>query len=519
MIPYYFYDREHSYWDQTLLKDLLSSNEFVASDTLCDGCIVIVPGANNKDNVEHINRDLAPFKDITLIVTSDEESLFPIDLITSVERKFVMYPRDGVDALPFPIGYTPHTRPNITGRKVTLRDGYFSGQNTHKRRQECVDVISTLDDVLVRTSEGFSQGVDPKDYMQELDQSKIIFCPGGPFSPDSFRLYEALEAGSIPMVDQKSGYVEYSSGFWTHMFGADPAFEVVTEWEHIIPWYKNNLTSWITKSNISYSWWQLQKLRLKRQLSKNQAIGKVSVLIPTSPIPSNPSIDIIKETIESVRHHMPDAEVFIMIDGIKEAQLDKYDVYQLYIQNLLRYINLEHTNIYPVLFQEHMHQAAMTKATIENYVITPLILFVEHDTPLTTDTDIDWDKCIAQIESGKANIVRYHFEAFIPEPHKYMMLDQKPVDGFTRTLQWSQRPHLASTAYYRRILNDYFSPESKIMIEDVMHGIVVEDHKQFGITGWNEHRIVIYTPPGNIKRSYHLDGRESESKYEEAFIK
>jgi hypothetical protein len=83
-----------------------------------------------------------------------------------------------------------------------------------------------------------------------------------------------------------------------------------------------------------------------------------------------------------------------------------------------------------------------------------------------------------------------------------------------KTMQWSQRPHLASTAFYRQMLDRYFHPDSLTMIEDVIHGAVIEDCRKDSIMGWYSWRLWIYHPEGNIKRSYHLDGRGDDPKYE-----
>jgi hypothetical protein len=194
--------------------------------------------------------------------------------------------------------------------------------------------------------------------------------------------------------------------------------------------------------------------------------------------------------------------------------------YQEYIRRILWKCNYEWKNITPMLFSSHHHQAAMARETMP-LVDTSTILYVEHDAPLTPDMEYDWNGIFNLVNSGKANIVRFHFESRIPEEHKYLMLDKEAdvIDGVPviRTAQWSQRPHVASSEYYRDILNTYFSQDSRTMIEDKMHGIVIEDYKRAGRSGWNKHRIMIYAPEGNIKRSYHLDGRGTESKYDMKF--
>ena len=152
----------------------------------------------------------------------------------------------------------------------------------------------------------------------------------------------------------------------------------------------------------------------------------------------------------------------------------------------------------------------MLKQTID-LIDTACFLYVEGDAPLTND-DIDWEKCLDMFEYGKANTIRFHFEAFIPEPHEHLMFGLE--DGFMKTSQWSQRPHLSTVQYYRKVILPPLEDFS--FIEDTTHGRVQDDISPYGIfseDGWNKHKLWIYHPEGNIKRSYHLDGRQGGRKY------
>lgn len=196
-----------------------------------------------------------------------------------------------------------------------------------------------------------------------------------------------------------------------------------------------------------------------------------------------------------------------MADGVREEQEHFRAGYEEYLATISRYEFVDTI----VTHRKHVHQAEMTRITLEDEatVETPLILFVEHDAPLVGD--IDFDSCADAIRTGQADLIRLHHEATIPEPHWHLMPDGNHpywVNGvrLLRTLQWSQRPHLASTDYYRRILKEHFTPGEPTFIEDRMHGIVQSNP-------WEDHKLWIYYPMGNIKRSTHLDSRGSEPKW------
>jgi hypothetical protein len=143
----------------------------------------------------------------------------------------------------------------------------------------------------------------------------------------------------------------------------------------------------------------------------------------------------------------------------------------------------------------------MMKKTI-NIINTAAMLYVEGDAPITSDQEIDWQKCLDMLEYEKANTIRFHFEASIPHEHEHLMFGIE--DGFMKTIQWSQRPHLTTVKYYRDIVLPV--SDEKTFIEDKFHGVVQDD-------GWDKHKLWIYHPEGSIKRSYHLDGREGTQKF------
>jgi hypothetical protein len=240
----------------------------------------------------------------------------------------------------------------------------------------------------------------------------------------------------------------------------------------------------------------------------------ITVILVTSVIPSHPSTHIVEETIKSIRHHLPDSEIILQIDGLREEQKHRKEDYDEYITRMLWKCLHEYENILPIVFDEHSHQSTMMKKTID-LIKTPLMLYIEGDTPLVIDEAIDWTACISLIESERANTVRFYHEAIVPSVHDWLMIDM--VGEFLQTYQWSQRPHLSSVNYYRNeILKNI--PE-KTFIEDYVHGMVHEAYvvpwkKHGSKEGWNIHKLWIYYPSMiNSKRSYHLDGRKGLRKF------
>lgn len=236
----------------------------------------------------------------------------------------------------------------------------------------------------------------------------------------------------------------------------------------------------------------------------------ITVVIATSVLPSHPSTAIIDETIASIRHHLPVSEIILQMDGIRDEQVDRTDDYIEYKKQVYWKALHEWHNVLPIEFDKHSHQSTMMAETFQ-YIKTPLMLYVEGDTPLTTAKSIDWDACKKMIYDGDANTIRFHHEDVIPKDHQHLMLETQ--GDFIRTYQWSQRPHLSSVMYYKESVIPQVP--SNQFIEDTYHGVLHNAWNDYGMIGWHKHRLWIYYPDKgvHIKRSENLDGRAGGLKY------
>jgi len=239
----------------------------------------------------------------------------------------------------------------------------------------------------------------------------------------------------------------------------------------------------------------------------------ITVVTPVSPIKSHPDTSILEETVMSIRTLFPTAELFLTFDGVREEQKSSKAAYDEFIHRALWLADHVWGNVTPFLFDEHQHQSGMMRQIIDK-IDTTLLLYIEQDTPLVTDEPTDVPAIEHFILDGHSNLVRLYHEGVMPAEHHHLMHSR--TDQFIETSQWSQRPHIASTAYYRRILDSHFTPDAKCFIEDRMYGILEEAERIDGYQGWVQHRVHIYDPGnGNMKRSYHTDGRAGEAKYDD----
>lgn len=532
--------------DQHLLAGILSDlgcysvgvDRLADDGTLGDlsdrGCILIVPA--RYWTAEQIQPVIDSLPWVVVMLTSDEEATFAAAALEHpAMRLWVMEPRPGIH--PPGVRYLGVGRGDDAAEALRCEmpakptDVSFAGQITHPRREAMAGALGELGDHLsveFHPTEGFMAGMPPSQYMAQLARTKVVPCPSGPTTPDTFRLYEALEAGAVPIADGRCLTYD-ADGYWHLVYPQGVPFPIVTDWTtELAKNVEAILAAWPASASRAQAWWLQQKRAIAQrlaadvaELSGEPATGEqITVIIPTSPTPSPPEVALerIRIVIESVRERLPDADVLVMADGVRAEQEHLRASYEQYLQLLVWACAHEWTGVTPWIFDHHGHQANTTRAALEQ-VTTPLILFVEHDTPLVGE--IPFGQLGDLIRSGFANMVRLHHEAQVLTPHRHLMLDPKPVvrSGVPvmRTVQWSQRPHLAGAGFYRSLLATYFGAESRTMIEDLMHGVVQDAWRRHGEAGWEQFRLVMFTPDGSMKRSEHLDGRGDEPKFEMVF--
>lgn len=202
-----------------------------------------------------------------------------------------------------------------------------------------------------------------------------------------------------------------------------------------------------------------------------------------------------------------------MIDGVHEKQEHLRDNYNEYVRRLLWKTGHVWSNVVPVLFTESLHQSGKLIRTLP-LITTPLILWNEHDTPL--QGDIMWDECCDELLNDHLDLIRFYHESAIHPEHEWLMRGRHN-DWLMRTVQQSGRPHLARTDYYRRIMAEHFTPDSRTFIEWTMHSVCqCED-----INPWEQHRMALYAPSDaeSIQRSNHSDARGNEPTYEELTVR
>jgi hypothetical protein len=504
-------------WDDTFLRELLAGRHGPVPET---GRVVVVPGRYHTADVDQINQTLRHSPTLT-IITADEASELPADLLHPDTPVWCQTLRPGAyqrGVTPFPLGYPPDTRELISQQGFPPPDKdiwwWFSGQITHERRRQAADALQGLPGGEFHSTEGFTLGLPRPAYLERMNRARIIPCPSGPETQDTFRLWEALAAGAIPLADAATP--SRNDGYWQALC-PDAPFPIVEDWGKVRPLIEELAAGWPHTGNRVAAWWSRYRRQWAKRLTDtlvdlgspplDDAESKVTCVVPTSPIPSHPDTRFIEQTVESIRDQWPQVDIRIMVDGVRPEQWHQTGDYQEYTRRVLWLAEHQWWNVTVTVHDAHMHQAAMMAHELET-ISTPLILFVEHDTPLMGE----WprDQLVEAALLPEVDLLRLNHEHQIHPEHRHLLADDQTytLAGLpaVKTRQWSQRPHLAKTARYREWLNDWFKPTERTMIEDRMHSVA----QRFS---WGRHRIWLYTPDGNQQRSWHSDARERDIKW------
>lgn len=245
----------------------------------------------------------------------------------------------------------------------------------------------------------------------------------------------------------------------------------------------------------------------------------VTVLVPTSTIPSHPDMSRVDHLVRHVRQYpaLADAEILFLVDGLRAEQAERSPDYEEYKQRLIwRCIRdpAWHSCL-PIVFDAWQHQGCMARRAMEQ-VKTPLALWCEHD--MWPIGEIPWAGFFAALQRPDVNSIRLYLQPTIIDAHRHLYPGYPTpeiVEGvpLLRTKVWSGNVHLAKADWYRWLLDTFFGWESRTYLEEVLYYARIDRVAQ-GIDSEDRWGTWIYFPDeGNLQRSETHDGREQDQKF------
>lgn len=144
----------------------------------------------------------------------------------------------------------------------------FVGQVQNPFRQQCVEVLKSMPDGYLHIADGFAgqcNGLEYQKYLDIMCQSYFVICPAGSMCVDSFRLYEAMECGAIPITDERSPRDPKDFNYWESVISRNTIMKV-DDWNDLV-WVFQNRSFLDPHAFINYNdWWFDYKEQLEKKL-------------------------------------------------------------------------------------------------------------------------------------------------------------------------------------------------------------------------------------------------------------
>lgn len=251
------------YGEQRFLYNILQGKvEFEFDSPLdgLDGAVISIRACDNWNYVDKINEDIAKLKWCVIIITGNENSTGFYRLLKHPNMKvWVQTPKIGDEADYFlGFGWPTEAVLEYSNRPEKVRDilAGFAGQTNTQQRRECVEQLKKIPGSQTLATDGFGQGFQYPEYMDFLSRTKFACCPSAIATPDSFRIYEALEMGCVPILDQAGG------NLFHFMWGNSPLI-AVSNWSFFNP---DLISDFETRQKECQEWWAAKKWQIGEDL-------------------------------------------------------------------------------------------------------------------------------------------------------------------------------------------------------------------------------------------------------------
>jgi len=248
-----WFDVNLAKWEYDWLSELLEEveTELIVTNTFdnlppLENCVVVSNHAVNyrayldalRENCKHYG----------VILLSDENLREPLEYLHDPNCVFVArnyfhpfyhgHPKVSLFGLGYKKGFNAHEVKNKDFQSREY-DWCFAGSIHGKERQEALEALKSFSsNHRIHTCSGFDaeDGLGTKEYREMLSNSKYALCPAGQDSMDSFRIYEALEAGAIPVTLKHTEHMRVEPSYWHAVFFGQQELPFVmgNSWEEVV---------------------------------------------------------------------------------------------------------------------------------------------------------------------------------------------------------------------------------------------------------------------------------------------
>ncbi len=269
-------------WEGDWLHEVLSQvkygfNEIVDKSygTFVDNSIIVITSPNAKKYLNYFQKLNNLGYKFGIIHISDETYFHPTDfypfaqfILRNYWHKSYSYKKN---LFSFPLGYKNRFWKNCPVKE--LKDSFarrytwsFAGQITKSTRRAMIGNMIRIPKYHIHQTSAFASAdcLSIEEYRDLMLDSIFVPCPRGNWNVDSFRIYEALECGCIPIVEK------ISFDYFEKLFGKSYPFPSIDNWNQA-PELINRLVSDPRQleqlRQECYTWWSEYKKEMKRNIA------------------------------------------------------------------------------------------------------------------------------------------------------------------------------------------------------------------------------------------------------------
>lgn len=262
---------EFEYTTEVLFKNIEQNRIFDDGQlsTVLDNSVIIY--SNNSNNIsEDFNNYLDKFVNLGytfyLLHFSNENLSHNCDYYSKAKHVFRNYYDSNITSQNvtfIPLGVkSGFINKNENSSEIKEYEFTFIGQ-PKSDRQELLSIIENMKNVFVHKTNSWNcpTSLTQDECISIYSKTKFVPCPMGWIHPDSFRLMECLESGSIPILKNYNN-LEYFTKVW----GEDSPIPVVNSWDEIKVYYNMNMEDYIKLYNEVFNWYTNFKVQLTSKI-------------------------------------------------------------------------------------------------------------------------------------------------------------------------------------------------------------------------------------------------------------
>jgi len=262
---------EFEYVTEVLFKNFEQNRIFDDGklSTFLDNSVIIYSNDSNNISEEfknYLNKFVERDYKFYLLHFSNEKLFHNCEYYSKAKHVFRNYysPNINYDNVTFiPLGVKSGFLNYKNNINSTIKEYEFAFIGQPKSdRQELLSVMEQMDNVYIHKTNSWNcpTSLNQNECVLIYNKTKFVPCPMGWIHPDSFRIMECLESGSIPILKNYNN-LEYFNKVW-----GDSPLPIVNSWNEIKKYYMMDDEKYYQLQNELIKWYFTFKIKLSNNI-------------------------------------------------------------------------------------------------------------------------------------------------------------------------------------------------------------------------------------------------------------